>query len=359
MLLGQSLKQLVNVSWRGNMSKKKTYTHNPVRVVKLEHLRAAQLRDGKPYIEIDENGNENEIKDHDPRHQMEFKGSNNFYLWDAAKYVCTHHREALHVGKIYIEAEFTYDKFLDVTIGEFKKQHQRLMDELSNTGKKKCYIPNGKGGVFIMTPFNVVYETVENDKLTNSEFKSLKNINAKKINKIHLFFPTPIFEEYLNGTNKQFYRHPVNLYARIYDILTKMDIKNMHGLVAGKDYYRDINYEELLPSPMFVEGYIRFFDYLYKHGAGDPRKSSISIDEADCMKTCTPSLIHVDGNGKVRIRDHKKYEAFFKMAVILSNVVKGFDFKLIGAPTPDYSDFGKRRRMIFKIEHPKKWFNVK
>jgi hypothetical protein len=333
------------------MSKKK-YTHNPVRAVELEHSRAAQMRDGKPFIEVDKYGNEKEIIDHTPNQHLEFRGSNNFYLCDAAKYFCTHHRESLHIGKIYIEADSLYDKFLSVTIGEFKDQRQKLMDELANTGKRKCYIPNGKGSIFIMTPFNVVYETVERENLTSSELKRLSNINAPKIKKIHLFFPTPIFEEYLNEKNRQFYRHPVNLYAKIYDILSKMDIKNMEGLVAGKDYFLDINYEELLQSPMFVEGYICFFDYLYKHGAGDPRKSSISINEAHLMKTCVPSLIHIDGAGKVKIRNIKKYDAFFKMAVVLSNNIEGFDYKIMSSPKPDYSDFGKRGQMIFKLKHP-------
>ncbi|MDR1663114.1 MAG: hypothetical protein LBR59_01720 [Endomicrobium sp.] len=132
-----------------------------------------------------------------------------------------------------------------------------------------------------------------------------------------------------------------------------MNIKNMEGLVAGKDYFRDINYEELLQSPKFVEGYIRFFDYMYKHGAGDPKKCSLSVNEADLMKTCVPSLIHVNEVGKVKIRNPKEYVAFFKMAVALSSRIKGFDYKIMGPPKPDYSDFGKRGQMIFKLEHPK------
>jgi hypothetical protein len=156
------------------MSKKKDTVNNPIRVAELELSRAAQMQqDGKSFIEVDKDGNEKEIIDHKASHHLEFRGSNNFYLCDAAKYFCTHHKESLRIGKIYIEAESSYEKFLSVTIGEFANQRQRLMDELGNTGKRKCYIPNGKGSVFIMIPFNVVYETVETETMTDSEFKRL------------------------------------------------------------------------------------------------------------------------------------------------------------------------------------------
>jgi hypothetical protein len=305
-------------------------------MVDVELLRTKQL-DNTSFIEIDKDGNEEKITGHVPKYQLEFRGSNNFYLCDAAKYICTHHRDNLNVRKTYIDAELSFDKFLDITIGEFKDQRQKLMDELSNTGKHKCYIPNGEGSIFIMTPFNIVYETAE---------QKSSNINAPKIKKVYFSFPTPIFKEYLFDENKQYYRHPVNLYAKIYDILKKMisELKNENR--------QGFSYEELLQSPTFVEGYIKFFDYFYKHGAGDSRKESLSVNEADLMKTCIPSLIHIDGAGKVKIREPKKYEAFFKMAAVISNMIKGFDYQIVGAPKKDQSDFGKRGYMKFNLTHP-------
>jgi hypothetical protein len=335
---------------------KHTYTHNPVQMVNVEHLKINQLQNDE-FIEIDESGNETKIEKYNLTSKYEFRGCHNYYCCDAAKYLCTHHKDSLKIGNIYIEAEIKYEKFIDITIGDFQDQQKKLFDELSNVGKRKCCIPTGNGRVLIMTPFNIVYEAIKNEKIPEGERKRLENIEAKKIERIHFFFPAPIFKDYLSSTNKQFYKHPVNLYAKMYHILKIMqkELKETQKSPDKKDFNlipKGINYEELLSSPTFVDGYIAFFDYLYKHGAGDERKKSISINEADLMKSCVPSLIHIDGAGKVKIRDKRKYGAFFKMAVILSYKIKGFDFRITDAPKPDRSDFGKRGWMIFPLDHP-------
>jgi Fe-S-cluster containining protein len=329
---------------------KKTYVHNPRQLVETELLRAPQVRNCKTF-EVDKESNKKEIIGHVPRHQLEFRGANNFYLCDAAKFVCTHCKESLQlIGDLYIFATIDYTKFLEITIGDFKDQYEKLMNELANTGKKRCYISSDRDTVFLMYPFVINYESIKIEELNEPERKRLANINASRIEKVHFQFPAPIFKEYLNETNMQYYRHPVNLYAKIYDILKKMDIKNIKSLIAGIDYSLDINYEKLLSSLSFVEGYLKFFDYLYKHGAGDPKKSSLSVSEMDLMKTCMPSLIRIDGAGHSRPRNVFEYDAFFKMVVILSNDIEGFDYKIIGFPKPDY----KRGRgwKVFNLEHP-------
>jgi hypothetical protein len=330
---------------------KKNFTHISKESVDTELLKAEWLKESNsPVFEVDKDRNILEIKDHLPQRKFEFNSSGHFYLSDAAQYLCTHHKNALFLDdNVYIRSIVKRDKFFDITIGDFKEQYGKLMSELSKTESRRCYISNGEGGYYLMHPFMLIPESISLEKfkeLPEKEKQKLTNISATRIEKFHFYFARPMFEKYLN--HGQFYQHPVNLYAKIYDIVSKLNINDNTDsrFVAGKDFYPDIDYKELLPSPRFVAGYIKFFDYLYEHGAGSLK--SISIDEIEIFKTCYPSLIKISKDSGMIIRDKKEYEAFFKMVVILTTCLDGFDYKLKGTPKDDPNKNGYR---IFKFDH--------
>ncbi|MDR1087572.1 MAG: hypothetical protein LBL16_05020 [Endomicrobium sp.] len=337
--------------------KNKNYTHNSREMMSVEFIRAEQLKKTKPtpdFYEFDKEKNIVEIKEHIPNRKYEFNRAGYFYLQDAAKYLCTHHKDALFLNdSIYIKAEVKPTTFTDITIGEFKYQKEKLKTELAETSDHRCYIPNGKGGYYLMHPFMVIPESASNEELTEEERKRFSNINALKIKKFHFYFAKPMFEKYLNSG--QYFQHPKNLYAKVWDTIMKLDIGNNSDarLVEGIDYQRRINYKELLSETRFVAGYIRFIDYLYLHGAGNPDVKSISIDDAKLVKMCCPSLTQTHKDGRILLRDKAKADAFIRMIVVLTNRFSsdGLDYQVKGVPktNPD-----KPRTLIFEFDHPQR-----
>jgi hypothetical protein len=326
---------------------KKSTVHNPVKSADWELTRARQMK-GSAFYELDENGKKREIKSHVPTHTMEFRGAISHYLNDFAKYMCTHHRDALDTkDEIYIKAEVTYENFLDFTIGEFKNQRPKLLDELANIGKRRCYVPEGNGTFLIMTPYIVNMRGQEHEEMTKADLARYGNISHPKITKVFVYFPTAVFGDYLSEKNRQFYRHPVNLYAKMYDFISNKLLVAIKGEL-------DMDEEEELTSPTFVEGYIKFFDYLYKHGAGNPEKTSLLVNEVDLVETCMPSLLQHDGNGQARPRETKQYGSFFKTAIILNKHIKGFSYHIEGTVRNYPCSLGKKGWMLFNLGHSAK-----
>jgi hypothetical protein len=332
---------------------KKNYTNSPREVAETKLINVRELIETKPsFYELDEKGNEKKIH-HLPRKSLEFNGANHGYLCDAAKYICTHHAEALDLesDEIYIKAKIYRSKLLEYTVGPYiKTQGKKFIDEVTRTNKRECYIPNGKGGFYIMPPFIVIGETESQNELSIKEQQRFNNIGHLTPVIYHLYIAKAIFLKYVKGKEYQYYQHPVNLYAKMYHITSKICevIKNPKILEDQEDYYSEINYKELLNSPTFVDGYLKVIDYLYIKGAGS--KDNLIINHYDMLKTCCPSLIRTDQQGKSRIRDHKIYNGFKRATPIIINQLDGLDYKII-PPIKKYPDENKPEYYIYKFEH--------
>jgi hypothetical protein len=244
--------------------------------------------------------------------------------------------------------------FFDLAYGEFKEQHKKLMNELAIMDSRRCYVPKGDGGYYLMHPYIIVPESISLEKfnaLPEQEKQRLLNTKNSLIEQFHLYFARPLYAKYLDGG--QYYQHPKNFFAKVWHIVSQLDINanKDRRFVAGRDYYPEINYNELLSSPRFVQGYIRLINYLYEHGAGSHK--SISVDEADLFKECYPSLIRTAKDDKIsiRIRDIQEYNAFFKMSVVLTMYLDGLDYKLKCPPTLLDESTNKLR---FEFDHPQR-----
>lgn len=297
--------------------------HQPRTSAETGLVRAGNLAQNKEKIlftEIGKDGSETIVKNHQPKRSLEFNTAACYYLDDAAKYLCTHCKDALDTqNKLYVMAELDRDFFFDITIGKFTDQYHRFMNGLSNVGDRKCYIPNGKGGYYIMLPFILAFETENQEKLTENERRRLKNITrrdevSKKIAKVYLYFAKPIFEEYLTGANRQYYKHPKNLFAATYDFIkNEMDAQSQDSIGANLPYH--------------MEKFIRFIDYLYIKGAGNPFKKQLQINIAKMFDEVAPQYVQKDAQGQSRIRNVKEAEDFFTTAVCLTGKIDGIDYK--------------------------------
>jgi hypothetical protein len=340
--------------------KEKDYTHCPREICDARLLRAEWLKSRIPkptFIELSKDGLETELKDHRPQRCFEFNSAGYLYLDDVAKALCTHHKDALFLGdEVYIRSIVGRDMFFDLAIGEFKEQYHRLMMELGRMDNRRCYVPNGKGGYYVMHPYIIVPESISLEKfnaLPEQERQRLLNTKNSLIEQFHLYFAQSLYKPYLDGG--QYYQHPKNMTAKIWHIISQLDINtNKDGcLVAYRDYYPEINYKELLFAPRFVAGYMRVIDYLYEHGAGN--HTSLVIDRGNMLKKCCPSLIKRHKDGRILIRDHREYEAFLKMVVIITTCLDGFDYKLKRPPiVMDESE----NKLFFEFEHSQRIIEI-
>lgn len=320
----------------------KDYSKQPRKMAQVETIRAGNLVSENPkpkFIEIDNNGKEIERKKHQPRRALEFNNADFFYLCDAAKYLCTHYKHALYMGdKLYVRADLTREIFLDLTIGNYKEQYQNLMDELNYVGNRRCYIPNNKGGYFIMTPFTIAFESTSINRLSADDRRRLKNIgqnnSAKKIDTVYFYFAKPIFEDFLTDRDKQYFRHPKNLYAAIRHCINNQDEE------TKKTIGKHLNHH--------VSNFIRWIDYLYlKHAAGCKSTKEIKLDLMEACSTISPEFIKRNEQGQIRMRNLEEPAEFYKAATYLCNQLSGLDFKItkIG--------FGNKydNNITLKLEH--------
>jgi hypothetical protein len=309
-------------------------------------------------INVDKDGNETKIENYEPSNKYEFRGKDYFYLLDAAKHVCTHHKNMLTVGNAYVEATLSVRKFLDITIGDFKYQRKSLLDEIRNVKEKQCDIKTNHGTVLKrIHAFILVFEETDANELPSHDMIRYKNIGRNKTEKVHIMMAKPLVEGYLLDRNhgektEQYYKHPPRLFATIIDAIKRL-LKEMETWTKTSQYRPDIiNYAELLDNPSALEGYVRFFEYFLRAGAWQPTKKDISINKYDLVKTCVPHLTQIDRNRKVRFRDEKKVFDFLRAAVILGQQIKGYDFNIDGPMDTDTSDFGRRDYLRCKISHP-------
>jgi hypothetical protein len=293
---------------------------------------------------LKEDGSFKQLEKHSIQRRLEFNAATHFYLCDAAKYLCTHKKSSLNFGSLnYIEAKINWQIFLQITIGKYKNQYSKLMCELNNS-QRHCYIPRSKhdgGGYFIMPPFRLDFTTIDQEKLSKEQQRKLHNINAQKIDTVTLSMAKPLFENFLKGG--QYYQYPVNLYASIYHIISdRSEILQMSEKFIGKN---------------FIAGYIRFIDYLYIHGAGNPQKNKISVNVNDLLSKVMPSLIYVDKQGRKHKYKRESIDFLIAASTLVSNYnLNCLDYKIEknenGTMIKD--DPNDSRKIIFNISHPKR-----
>jgi hypothetical protein len=319
--------------------------HQPRNSAETELVRASTLAQNKEklsFVKIEKDGIETVVENHQPKRSLEFNTAASYYLSDAAKYLCTHYKEVLDTrNKLYVMAELDREIFFDITIGKFTDQYHRFMNGLSNVGDRKCYIPNGKGGYYIMLPFMLAFETENQEKLTENERRRLKNIThrgevARKIAKVYFYFAKPLFEEYLTGANRQYYKHPKNLFSAIYDFIKKEMPIVQNSIGANLHYH--------------VESLVRFIDYLYIHGAGDPNKKQLTLSLSNICSEVVPQYVQRNSQGRIRIRNYKEAGELLATAVNLTSKIDGLDYKVTGFKFGR----GSKDNLIFGLEHPYK-----
>jgi hypothetical protein len=325
----------------------KKYANCPRQVADVEQIRAGNLMKEKPGFYKLEDGDFKQLNNHSPRRQLEFNSANHFYLCDAAKYLCTHHKKSLNFGSInYIETEISWNAFKQITIGKYTQQYPKLMHEL-NGSQRYCYIPKEDGGYYIMPPFRLDFTTENQEDLSDGQRRKLKNIDAQKIKSVTFSMAKPLFEKYIQ--NGQYYSHPVNLYAKIYDIVSGWEINNSPKLMSEGGCDPETNYKQLLTSPNFIAGYVRLIDYLYIHGAGTNDRISVSLQ--DLLSKVMPSLCHINEHGKMKLRNQKELVELLTAATILTGILDGLDYKL---KSPPKDDTNKDGYTVFEFDHPQK-----
>lgn len=326
----------------------KNYSHCPRQAADIELIRARQLMKEKPdFYNLEKDGTFKQLNNHSPRRRLEFNSANHFYLCDVAKYLCTHHKDKLSLGAInYIETALDWDIFLKLAIGQYKNQYQKFMEELRNS-QRYCYIPRDSGGYYIMPPFRLDFTTESLEDLSERQLRKLKNIEAQKIKSVTFSMAKPIFEKYIKGG--QYYKHPINLYAKIYDKLNEIikAVKNS-DLNALRSRGFDLDIERDFTCPIYVSGYVRLIDCLYIRGAGTKDKISVSLQ--DLLPQVMPSLCHINEQGKMKLRNRAELEDFLTVAATLTGTLDGLDYKL----KPVKVDTEKDGCIIFEFDHPNK-----
>jgi hypothetical protein len=310
------------------MEFRKNVVHCPSLEAKIELIRSKWLEATQSvFYELDNDGNTKELANHVPKRSFEFTLDKQLYLADAAKYYCTHHAKNLILSeRDYILAITSRERFIDATIGQYKEQTHKLLNDLKEALTRFVYVPNELGGYTVMQPFGLVYDT---------------NVDFERISEIRFRFSKLIFGKYLEGG--QYFRQPKNLTAKLYDIVSKWDVNAWEQERLGRKALLD--YNTLLSDKVYLASYIRFFDYLCLHGAGDKRHDKITVDIRDMLPKVAPSLCKIDNKLRVFQRDKEQSIAFLKAAELLGRTVEGFDFQIVKvrviAP-----------KIVYKLKHP-------
>ena len=289
------------------MEFRKNVVHCPSLEAKTELIRAKWLqRTQSDFYELDNDGNIRKLANHVPKRSFEFTLDKQLYLADAAKYYCTHYAKNLILSeRDYILAITSRERFIDATIGQYKEQTHKLLNDLKEALTRFVYVPNELGGHTVMQPFGLVYDTT---------------VDFEKISEIRFRFSKLIFGKYLEGG--QYFRQPKNLTAKLYDIVSKWDVNAWEQERTGRKPLLD--YNALLSDKVFLASYIRFFDYL----CGDKRHDKITLNFRDMLPKIAPSLCQIDNKLRVSYRNKDQIDAFLTAAELLGRTVEGFDFQI-------------------------------
>jgi hypothetical protein len=354
------------------------YTHAPRALVTTETTRTNILSALEKLDLYTEEGKL--IPTHKIKRKYEFNGAGNLYLCDAIKYICTHEAKAIRKGGYNrFEVKLKWESFVKRAIGENTDQYHRLCNEVWRTihEARPCYIPKEGGGWFLMQPFIVDLESVDGEKLSSEEKKRLENLNGndgtRKLGYITIAFAKPLFQKYLEGG--QYYQHPCCLYAQVHKYveednaifkdqsqnmtlpgMTKEETRSKLKLMSEEEC--SIFKQEQAQSPEQTEAIrsedlefpiISAIDWLYLHGAGDPRKTYIEIPLEDFIRHCLPSAGY-EKAGTFYIRKHKEGQYLTTLIDTISRL-QGFDFTITGFTGVERDG---KKFAHFELAHPER-----
>jgi hypothetical protein len=199
-----------------------------------------------------------------------------------------------------------------------------------------CYIPKADGGYYLMQPFVVALESEDNDKLAPKELQNLANLSKSnkssqikaKIGYVTVLFAKPLFQKYLKEGG-QFYQHPTCLYSQVHK----------HIQQWSKE-------DSAAASNQIKSAVLDAIDFFYKHGAGDVRKSYITVNLVELLRSCYPAAV-----------DHKNNKYYPRLSIatifmsaivsVISNL-NSLDYKIT-----DIQE-GNDGNIIVKLSHPKR-----
>ena len=340
---------------------KKNYVHAPKPALETEIIKASLLDPIKDrFFQLREEGDELElVLNHSPQKSLELKNQISYYLLDVAKYLITHKKSDLNYSpRNYIEATLSWNIFLKLAIGKYKNQYKRFVDEIRKS-QQYCYIPCPKekgGGYYIMPPFRLEFKTVDLEKLPEVELKKLSNISRQeqRYDTVTFSIAKPLVDE-----TRGWYQHPINLTAKIIDTVHGIK-ENLEKDPKIKQELKDIDLE----GRTVVQHYIKFIDYLYQNGAGDPKHTKISVNSIDLIQKVLSNYYYkIDRKGRVH-KYARKISQFVTMASIILTELDGLDYKIIPNPTTKRvfeSDPNDANRIVFQLEHPervKRHYNI-
>jgi hypothetical protein len=325
----------------------KSFTHASRELVETELVKTGVLKDGQLTL-YGETGELLPQQKAARRH--EFNKAGNLYLSDVVKYICTHESAYLDETVSYYSIHLKWSAFVKRAIGENHDQYSRLCKEVMRTmGKQElCYIPKADGGYYLMQPFVVALESEDNDKLAPKELQNLANLSKSgrstqikaKIGHITILFAKPLFQKYLKEGG-QFYQHPTCLYSQVHKYIQQWD-----GSVRENAAVPVLEEGPASASDQMESAVTDAIDFLYKHGAGDAKKSRITVSLVELLRSCYPtSVSHV--KGKYYPRDDMVSVFFDAIISVISNL-NGLDYKITGIQE------GEGGNIIVNFSHPKR-----
>ncbi|GMO66856.1 MAG: hypothetical protein Nk1A_4590 [Endomicrobiia bacterium] len=199
-----------------------------------------------------------------------------------------------------------------------------------------------------MPPFRLEFLAKKSETLSELQRRRLENLTKNtlggQIRKITFSMAKLLFEPFLNGG--QYYHHPVNLYASLFDL-----VSNSEEIITKRQNLKELfkDGKEDIKGSKFLAGYIRFIDYLYLHGAGDPKHSQITVDLMHLVSQVIPSLCYHDKHGEVRRRNIDDVSKFVSIAATIVAQLDGLDYQISG---PMEVIPGQTPKAVFKLTHP-------
>jgi hypothetical protein len=280
----------------------------------------------------------------------EFNKAGNLYLSDVIKYICTHESTFLDETASYYSIRLSWMAFVKRAIGDNQDQYYRLCKEVMRTMEKQelCYIPKADGGYYFMQPFVVALESEDSDKLAPKELQNLANLSKSgkssqtkaKVGYITVLFAKPLFQKHLKESG-QFYQHPTCLYAQVHKYIQQWD-----GGVKESASTPVLEECPASASDQMESAVMDAIDFLYKHGAGDAKKSRITVSLVELLRSCYPtSVSHV--KGKYYPRDDMVSVFFDAVISVISNL-NGLDYKITSIQE------GEGGNIIVNLSHPKR-----
>jgi len=317
----------------------KSFTRTSRELVETELVKTGVLKDGQLTL-YDEKGDR--LLQQKAMRRHEFNKAGNLYLSDVVKYICTHEPAFLDETVTRYSIRLTWPAFVKRAIGDNQDQYYRLVNEILRTKRNKedCYIPKADGGYYLMQPFVIDFESEDHSKLTEKELRDLKNLGREKLGHITILFAKPLFRKYLKEGG-QFYQHPTCLYSQVHKYIQQWD-----GGVKESAVTPVLEEGTVSASDQMESAVVDAIDFFYKHGAGDAKKSQITVHLVNLLRSCYPSALNHKGNKYYPIATI--VSAFLNAVVSVISKLNGLDYNIT-----EIQD-GKGEDIVVKLSHPKR-----